>query len=478
VGNARGHEKRLAQSLLWSRSNMTAAPHRSAFLLAASFSIFVACAGDESSTAGTSEGALVGANIPCDVQKVLATRCQNCHAPDGLKAGAPMPLATQADFARLRGGLPVHAIAKSRINDRSGKPMPPGPAIPESEQALLDDWLGRGAPAGRACEAGAAALPKTFEKPCDADTMLKAKTPYTLRPDKDDQYVCFGVDVDRTAKRHVWAMYPEIDNASVLHHILVFQADKTEDPTPHACDSFGASEWKMMGGWAPGGGPIVLPSEAGYPENQGTTHWVLQLHYNNASRKTDQKDQSGFGVCTTDQLRQYDAGILAFGALRFTIPPRRTHGITCEFGLDERFQGAHFFGASPHMHKLGSALSIDRLFQNKTQTQNVIDAKSYNFEEQTGTKVSIDVSAGDTIRTRCEWKNPGDRAVTFGEGTGAEMCFGFVTYYPAIKDEYTTIAGRPAPVFNWSTPSNNLPIMDTVRKESGLAIPSPTCRED
>lgn len=456
---------------------------RKSVLVAVSFAVLAfACSGVSDDGRATGEGSLVaGANIPCDVQEVLAARCQTCHGTSNdLKAGAPMPLASQADFTRLRGGRSVFEIAKERIDD-AAKPMPPGPSMSDAEKALLRDWLGRGAPAAQ-CDRATKPAP-TFVKPCAADTMLKAKSPYTMGQ-KDDQYVCFGVDVERTAKRHVWAMYPEIDNASILHHILVFQADKSVDPNPHACESFGAAEWKMIGGWAPGGGPIVLPNNAGYPENVGTTHWVLQLHYNNTARKVDPKDQSGFGLCTTEELRPFDAGIMAFGALRFAIPPRRTHGVTCEFNLDDRFKGVHFFGASPHMHKLGNAMSMDRLLAASSATpgeraiESVFNAKAYNFEEQGGMKVSVDVAPGDTIRTRCEWKNPSDQTVRFGEGTGEEMCFGFVTYYPAIKDEYTTIAGRPAPVWNWSTPSNNLPVMDTVRKESGLPIPSPACHED
>ena len=39
----------------------------------------------------------------------------------------------------------------------------------------------------------------------------------------------------------------------------------------------------MLYGWAPGVGSFELPKEAGLPANNGTTHYVVQVHYNNIS---------------------------------------------------------------------------------------------------------------------------------------------------------------------------------------------------
>jgi cytochrome c5 len=431
-----------------------------------------ACADNASPAPGQSESAVLG-NLPCNVQDIVKAKCEQCHAAS-LKGGAPMSLVTSADWQASRRGRPIVELATARIND-TARPMPPSGLLDPRERALLGDWLAKGAPAAETT-CGVAAPQAAEPPPCEADTMLEPSEPYAIGDD-DDQYVCYGVDVEATTKKHVWAMVPHVDNATVLHHMLVFQSEHAVDPHPHRCDSFGAGEWKLFGGWAPGGGPIVLPAEAGYPENPGTTHWVLQVHYNNVSKKTGQKDRSGFGLCTTEALRKYDAGILAFGALKFAIPPRSDHSVTCDYTLDDRFRGVHFFSGSPHMHRLGNALTMDRLAADGSAPMSIIDAPAFNFENQKGSALSADVTTGDKIRTTCMWKNPGDAIVRNGEGTGAEMCFGFVGYYPAIPDQYTTLGTQIVPVFNWSTPSNNLPIMDTIREQTGLAIPSPTCHE-
>ena len=46
------------------------------------------------------------------------------------------------------------------------------------------------------------------------------------------------------------------------------------------------------------------------------------------------------------------------------------------------------------------------------------------------------------MRTRCVFKNPTDSTVKFGEGTGDEMCFNFIGYYPNIPDR--TLSASPS----------------------------------
>jgi hypothetical protein len=57
--------------------------------------------------------------------------------------------------------------------------------------------------------------------------------------------------------------------------------------------------------------------------------------------------------------------------------------------------------------------------------------------------VTATLHAGDTVRTRCAWKNPGDVPVTFGERTEDEMCFSFTMYWPRWD----------SPDWGWATPA-------------------------
>src|SRR5262249_48970110 len=137
---------------------------------------------------------------------------------------------------------------------------------------------------------------------------------------KTDQYVCFGFDEQAGKKRHGIAMGPMIQNPAIVHHVLLFQAPDSMSNEPVACDATTSASWKLVTGWAPGGGNFELPREAGFPI-EGSTHWVLQVHYNNTRALTGQSDNSGFQICESEDLRPNDAGVLAFGAMNFTIPP-------------------------------------------------------------------------------------------------------------------------------------------------------------
>ena len=196
--------------------------------------------------------------------------------------------------------------------------------------------------------------------------------------------------------------------------------------------------------------PEPRAAEAGFPENVGTTHWVVQVHYNNAKAQTG-TDESGYEMCTTENLRPNDAGVVAFGSTKFSIPPRSTTTVKCDYSLGAQFANVKLFNASPHMHTRGAALSTERLPGGTGTPDMILDQKAFSFEAQGNFPITKSVSPGDVMRTRCTWKNPGDTTITFGEGTSDEMCFDFVGYYPNIPD--LTVLG--VPVFSWVTPSLN-----------------------
>jgi hypothetical protein len=331
--------------------------------------------------------------------------------------------------------------------------MPPSPQsrLAGKELAVLDAWAKAGAPSSSATCSNTP--PPDGVKPlsCKPDTVLKPAKPYVMQAGPTpDQYVCFGVDVNLPRKRHVTAFAPKVDNAKIVHHILLFQANVPVSPDPVPCAAFGSAGWRLVAGWAPGGNNLELPPAAGFPEEAGMTHWVVQVHYNSTSTPSG-VDQSGYELCTTETLRPNDAGVLAFGSTNFAIPPRSTHKIRCDYALGPQFANVKLFNASPHMHTRGVAMSTERLPFGGGPAEMIFEQKAFSFEAQANFPITKAVSTGDVMRTRCTWTNPGDTFIRFGEGTGDEMCFDFLGYYPAIPD--LTLAGIP--IFTWITPSLN-----------------------
>jgi hypothetical protein len=201
----------------------------------------------------------------------------------------------------------------------------------------------------------------------------------------------------------------------------------------------------------------MFPAEAGWPQEKGVTHYVLQLHYNNAQKLPNQKDSTGYDFCTSNKLRPNDAGMLAFGKVdlirnQIAIPARSNlHEVECSYTLPNNVPEIRFFAASPHMHKFGKTSSTYYTRAGSTTPTKLIDVKEFGFDSQVSYPVSGAAKAGDRFKTRCGWTNPSDKTVYWGEGTGDEMCYNFTMYYPRVPDVPSQLFGLGG--FNWGTPS-------------------------
>jgi hypothetical protein len=317
-------------------------------------------------------------------------------------------------------------------DDAHPMPQPPNPGLDPAESAALDTWINAGAPAFAACQPSDGGAPATVPTlSCVPDTFVKPSVP-TQIPSGMESYVCYGFEAPVTAKRHVVGFAPAIDNANVLHHVSLLQADTPVSSTPTPCDLGGNSGWRVVFGWAPGASAFELPQAAGFPEDSNT-HWVVQLHYLNATAK-DASDASGFQLCTTAQLRANDADVMAFGTEQFTIPASSNRDITCSVQVPWWGATTHLFAAFPHMHRLGQAISTVALPGGSGAPASLGAQPHWDFGVQSWIAIDDLLQPGDVVKTRCAWSNPTGQAVTFGTRTSDEMCYSFTMYYPRIEN--------------------------------------------
>ena len=125
-------------------------------------------AGSAEEVGGGSAGEEKG--LPCDVERLLASRCATCHSrkPTG---GAPMPLVTYADLAKPSTSDPTKTVAQlSLARARSQeRPMPPGSPLPTAQIAPFVAWVEAGAPKSTCAPAVLPAVeagPETFPPEC------------------------------------------------------------------------------------------------------------------------------------------------------------------------------------------------------------------------------------------------------------------------------------------------------------------------
>ncbi len=413
-----------------------------------SFAVFIlashfACSATESLKA---DGGTTSDSLPCEVADVLASRCGSCHQSPP-QSGAPMPLVTWSDLhapARADPKRAVYDLVSSRIHDDvRPMPQPPNARLSDAETRVLDSWIANGAPpgAGARCAGDAGANEDAGGLGCTPDVTLAPASPYAMPSDLDDQYVCFGVDLATSLERHVVGIAPKIDNRTIVHHVLLFQSDTAESPVPAACSPGGSLSWRMVYGWAPGGGELALPPDVGFPYD-ATTHWVVQLHYNNVNHRSGQTDASGFALCTTDRPLRYDADVIAFGTQSIDVERRSTLDETCSIRVPPALAGARLFSAFPHMHRHGVAISTE-LVSSDAGSVSLGKSDPFAFDEQVWRPIDATLQAGDIVKTRCAWTNTTDHPVTFGPNTEDEMCYSFTAYYPRVK----------APGWSWATPS-------------------------
>jgi hypothetical protein len=128
------------------------------------------------STSGTSAastsagGALESSEFPCDVQKLLAQKCQACH-----RADPPGALLTSADFRRPSKAEPqktVGELAAERLSAAGAARMPPAPldAATAAEAAAFASWVQSGAQSAT-CTDGVAIAPNPYDTPLVCSSM-------------------------------------------------------------------------------------------------------------------------------------------------------------------------------------------------------------------------------------------------------------------------------------------------------------------
>ncbi|KAI3363745.1 hypothetical protein L3Q82_001359 [Scortum barcoo] len=235
-----------------------------------------------------------------------------------------------------------------------------------------------------------------------------------------------------SAKHHIYMVEPVIERTDIVHHILL-----------HRCPSFvtapydkpcymgdeGDACFGVVAAWAVGGGVFELPENLGIPIGGGDSHtyYKLEIHYNNPNSESGRTDSSGVRLYYTDQLRQYDVGILTTGLLpsnhlTYNIPPKatlfHTYGM-CNTTVFSQFMNPvpdlQVFAVLLHTHLVGRKVRIGH-YRNGEQIGFLGMDENYNFEMQQ----IINLGNIKTIKH-------------MGLATTDEMCLAFLFYYPEIK---------------------------------------------
>jgi len=386
-------------------------------------------------TAGSAPLAQATTGLPCDVQRIVESRCGLCHGATPTY-GAPFALVTRADFQAIGGdGGAVHTRAMARIHDANMPMPPPGqPGLDDGELATLSAWLAAGAPAsGAVCsspmEAEATAQPGDDpQRPADVDecrTFLSYSesdpgAPFAV--ETGEIYTNFTFenpwaqqDVQAVTLRHV--VPPEAE--PVVHHTLLYQSEGslpigvTASVAQHGNDV-------LLAGWVPGGSDTEMPPDVGLKLSRGD--FTIEIHhFNNTGQR--QQSATGIEICVTHSRRPHEAAVHWIGQeLQLGLPAIQWEG-TCT--PDYGGGPVTILTSWPHMHLEGRHM---RTVINRAggQRDALVD-EDFDFYFQRTYATPAVLQPGDTLTTTCDYAQP----MSFGTSSSQEMCYNFVVAYPA-----------------------------------------------
>lgn len=459
-------------------------------LLSALLSL-TACKGDDpADTQGDSDGADATPTWHGDVAPIVEARCASCHTDGGIGLFG---------LDSYEGAKPMAALMVSTVDAGTMPPWaahdtdsctPPLPwkddlRLSEAEKATLRAWVEAGAPEGD--PATAAELPARPDTTLPGAThTLRPVSPYTVSGDQD-QFICFAFDPQLTEDQWITGLQVEADNDAVAHHALVFAdysgrgAAQAGDQGWFPCDGGGLPADALVGAWAPGAMPTVMPADVGMAFPAGS-QLVMQMHYHPAGAE-DAPDATSISVRMTPDRPTYEADIALVGnfdrggdpsrgallagpndegGIEFRIPAGATdHTEQMVYQLTGLGEGVlKIFSAGTHMHYVGVDMDVRVEHADpkagEAADECLVQTPAWNFEWQRSYAYDAPVADlpelrnRDTLHMNCTYDNsldnPGVRQslrdlgldapidVYLGEQTTDEMCLGVlgIIYYSGL----------------------------------------------
>lgn len=370
-----------------------------------------------------------------EVQPILVDNCYGCHASNGI--------AMQLEGYES-ASVWSHEIESATDEER----MPPWPptdsclslkdvrGLDDAEKATLARWAELGAPRGNAEDVE---LPGPDES--DADVWVQLEEAYTPESGLEDDYRCFVVDPQLAQDVSITRFQVFPGNTAIVHHVLLYDdrngdsvALDAADPGPgYTCfGSSGVSDSQTLGGWVPG-----MDRGVEFPEGTGVelaagSLLVLQIHYA-PQNDPGRPDQTRMALELADGAVE-DLYLIPFYDTDLDIPPGQAAHVEGVRYTNE-YIPFKVWGVTPHMHKLGAAISAG--ITREGEDQCLVDIPDWDFEYQQfyWFEEPFQVEMGDEMWLQCVYDNttanPDNphsppETVHWGEGTGDEMCLVYV----------------------------------------------------
>jgi Copper type II ascorbate-dependent monooxygenase, C-terminal domain len=375
--------------------------------------------------------------MPCAVKTIIDQKCGTCHGATA-SFGAPMPLATQANFQANSVYNPaqrVYTAVRTRINATTN-PMPPPSSgtLSVAEKDALNYWLDQGAPMGRdtTCMTAGGSVPSN---PNNIDT--RGLECYKMVAFSDtgvgefpigaamDAYYNFGFQAPWSGTVYGMVVRPVIDNAQALHHWLLYREPVIPGSISASIGQHGSGE--LIHGWAPGGIAMDFRRHGNVGFELPADTYSVEIHYNSSDPFAT--DASGVELCVQRNPPQnlatlswlgYDQGGTLSYASGLCLEPATSWTGTC---APVSLEPIHIIYVTPHLHQSGRHM---KAIINGLNGPRTLHDQPFDFAYQITYEKNEILQPGETITTTCTYSAPN----CAGQATSQEMCYLFTYAWP------------------------------------------------
>eukprot|EP01125_Pyxidicula_operculata_P005302 TRINITY_DN1906_c0_g2_i3.p1 TRINITY_DN1906_c0_g2~~TRINITY_DN1906_c0_g2_i3.p1 ORF type:complete len:480 (+),score=77.27 TRINITY_DN1906_c0_g2_i3:313-1752(+) len=283
-------------------------------------------------------------------------------------------------------------------------------------------------------------------------------------PSTTTGYMCNAVELPNDKPYHIIQVKFNVpdDVKDYIHHVVVHHCEYDDNPRNYIKNYLNKSKtcttavgrsdvgcYGMVFGYISGNTFFTMPEGVGLrigPGEYDIKYLVFEIHYNNDYKTSGLVDETSVDIYYTEQLRQYDAGIMflgdTFGA-EMPIPPMvESYHVESEcpsYCTSKWPHPIHIITDLLHMHRHGD-MAYSTVNRNGTSIQQLNRVEYFDIKYQSRTDMDVIINPGDSINTHCIFSNSGKKPVPFSIQTDAEMCMEFISYYPKLytKGGYTT----------------------------------------
>jgi len=415
----------------------------------------------------TATDSVAGPHYYEDIKPILDGYCIHCHSDE---AGiSPFPLTDYTSAAAIRERI-AEAVSTRRMPPWGAEPghtpLRFDVSLSDEQIDLLVAWSIDGEEGNATDEGDPIAVDRGGMERIDLELPMAVEYAPTGYP---DDYRCFALDWPEDEVKYITGFVGLPGNQEVVHHLVTFLVppDQAEvvrgfdemyddgpgwpcfgGPTPSVDYEGDGVFGQMLGVWAPGMSGMSLPEGTGVPVSPGSVP-ILQVHYNTLN--SNAPDLSALGVqLSTEEVEP--GFVLPFFNLLWYMDPSSMNIEAGEADTEHAYEsaiqdnyifqmvgfaetGAEIHSVFPHMHQLGSAISVylDRANGDREYLVKV-PAYDFNWQREYVFETSLIAEPEDTLGIECHWNNtesyraendmtpttPED--VGWGEGTVDEMC--------------------------------------------------------